>query len=49
MPAFNKANTVVIGVSKDSIADHQRFKLKYNLNFLLASDHDTAVCEKYGV
>ena len=49
MQKFAKANTVVIGVSKDDVLSHVRFKEKYRLNFLLASDKDTGVCEKYGV
>mgnify|MGYP003348696938 CR=1 FL=1 len=39
----------VVGVSKDSVARHDKFKAKYNLNFLLASDESTGVSEKYGV
>ena len=46
---FTSAKTVVIGVSKDSLAKHQKFKTKYQLNFLLASDETSGVCEKYGV
>ena len=49
MEYFAGANTVVIGVSKDSVASHQKFKQKYDLNFLLASDENTGVSEKYGV
>ena len=43
------ANTIVIGVSKDSVVSHQKFKNKYSLNFILASDENTGVSEKYGV
>ena len=46
---FGKLNTVVIGVSKDSAASHQRFAEKYALPFLLLSDPDHAVIEAYGV
>lgn len=46
---FKKANTVVIGVSKDSPASHDKFKNKFELNFLLASDESGAVCGDYGV
>ena len=49
MEDLASSNTVVIGVSKDSIASHQKFKSKYDLNFLLASDENTGVSEKYGV
>ena len=48
IPKFSKTNAVVIGVSKDSVASHQKFKKKYNLNFPLASD-DSKVAEAYGV
>ena len=46
---FTKAGTVVIGVSKDSIKKHCKFRDKYELNFLLASDEEAGVCESYGV
>lgn len=39
----------VIGVSKDSVKKHDKFKEKYELNFPLVSDEDGAICEKYGV
>ena len=45
---FAKANTVVIGVSKDSVKKHDKFKEKYCLPFVLASDEETNVCEAYG-
>ncbi len=45
---FTKAGAVVIGVSKDSIARHDKFKAKYDLPFPLASDEDGSVCEAYG-
>ncbi|HZS35386.1 MAG TPA: thioredoxin-dependent thiol peroxidase [Polyangia bacterium] len=41
-------NAVVLGVSKDSIASHCKFRDKYSLNFPLLSDADGAVLEKYG-
>jgi len=46
MTAFKGA--VVIGVSKDPIKSHQKFKAKYSLTFPLASD-DSGVAEAYGV
>lgn len=46
---FEKNNTVVIGVSKDSIASHQKFKKKYDLPFTLLSDESTDMLSKYGV
>lgn len=45
---FNKLDAVVIGVSKDSVASHQKFKAKYKLNFPLISDTDGKICEAYG-
>ena len=44
---LERAGAVVIGVSKDSIESHQKFIKKYNLNFILATDKDGDVCEKY--
>ena len=46
---FTAKNAVVIGVSKDSTASHQKFAEKYSLPFLLLSDPDTAVLQAYGV
>ena len=40
---------MVLGVSKDSIASHQKFKAKNAIPFPLLSDPDKKVCEKYGV
>ena len=40
---------MVIGVSKDSVASHDKFKKKHGLTFTLASDQNTHVCEDYGV
>lgn len=39
----------VIGVSKDSVASHEKFKAKHKLNFTLLSDPDTKMQQKYGV
>jgi peroxiredoxin Q/BCP len=47
--SFKGAKTKVIGISKDSVASHDRFKKKYDLPFTLASDQDGHVCEDYGV
>ena len=48
LPDFGKAKATVIGVSKDSVARHDKFKAKYELNFPLVSDEDGRICEKYG-
>lgn len=47
--AFEKIGVPVIGVSKDSVKAHDKFKEKYGLNFPLASDENGDVCERYGV
>ena len=46
---FKEKNTVVIGISKDSVASHQKFAEKYNLPFVLVSDPEKAAIEVYGV
>jgi len=46
---FDALDTVIIGISKDSITSHDKFKAKYSLNFILASDEEGDVCERYGV
>lgn len=46
--AFAEAGCVVIGVSKDSVASHDKFKAKYALNLILASDPEGDVVEAYG-
>ncbi len=47
--AFRKAGAIVIGVSKDSVASHDRFKAKHGLALVLASDEDTRTATAYGV
>ncbi len=46
--AFDKLGVTIIGISKDTAAKHDKFKTKYDLNFILASDKDSTVCEDYG-
>jgi peroxiredoxin Q/BCP len=46
---FEHENTVVLGVSKDSIESHRRFKEKHDLPFTLLSDPDGRVLDLYGV
>jgi peroxiredoxin Q/BCP len=48
MPNFGKLKAVVIGVSRDSVEKHDKFKKKYKLNFPLVSDENGEICEKYG-
>ena len=46
---FERRGVTVVGVSKDSVASHQKFAEKYNLPFLLLSDPDRVAIEAYGV
>jgi peroxiredoxin Q/BCP len=45
---FSSNNAKIIGISKDTIVKHDKFKSKYNLPFQLGSDLDGSVCEAYG-
>lgn len=45
---FAAADTVVIGVSKDSLARHTKFRTKYELGVKLGSDPEGEVIERYG-
>ena len=47
--AFKAAGAVVVGVSKDSAASHDKFKVKYDLSVTLAADEETKTAEAYGV
>ena len=46
---FKKAKCEVVGVSKDSIESHEKFKKKYRVPFELLSDPDLKMHKKYGV
>ena len=46
--AIKKTGAVVLGVSPDSLAAHDKFAAKYKLNFPLLSDPDKAVARRYG-
>lgn len=46
---FQKLNTAIIGISKDSVKRHATFAEKYKLPFLLLSDESGEVCNKYEV
>lgn len=46
---FKKEGAVIIGVSKDSVKSHQKFKMKHQLPFTLLSDPDGKVLDLYGV
>lgn len=43
-----KANAVVVGVSKDSVASHKRFRAKHDLTIALGSDPEGGTIEAYG-
>ena len=47
--AFRAIGAVVVGVSKDSVASHDKFKAKYGLDLTLGSDAEGATVEAYGV
>ena len=46
---FRRANTVIFGVSRDSIASHEKFKAKQGFKFDLLSDPDEVLCKKFDV
>jgi len=46
--AFADANAQVLGVSKDSVAKHDKFVAKHDLGVTLLSDAEGDVCERYG-
>ena len=48
-PRWEKANAVVLGVSGDDAASHERFARKFGLTFPLLCDPGYKVCEAYGV
>ena len=45
---FERRGAVVLGVSADSVASHQRFKAKYHLPFTLLADSEHEVADLYG-
>ena len=48
MGELQNMGAAVLGLSKDSVASHEKFVKKYELNFPLLSDTDGKVCEAYG-
>ncbi len=48
LPDFSRLEAAVIGVSRDSVKSHDKFKAKHGLNFTLAADEDGKICEAYG-
>lgn len=49
LPSFDIEQVIVMGISKDSVKSHQKFKDKYAFSFPLLSDQDGTVCNQYGV
>ncbi|MBE6125577.1 MAG: peroxiredoxin [Erysipelotrichaceae bacterium] len=49
LPHFREKNAVVLGVSKDSVASHNKFQEKYDLGFTLLSDPEKEVIQLYDV
>jgi len=47
--AFRKAGTQIVGVSRDSVASHEKFKEKEKLPFQLLSDTDEQLCKLFDV
>jgi peroxiredoxin Q/BCP len=47
--AFAEAGTLIVGLSADSVASHDKFSKKYDLGFALASDESKATLAAYGV
>lgn len=47
--AFQEKNVAVIGISKDSIASHQKFAAKHDLPFILLSDPELTAIQSYDV
>lgn len=48
LPKLEKLGAAVVGVSKDSVASHCKFRDKYKLRFPLLSDPEGSMIEKYG-
>jgi len=48
LPDFSKMEAEIIGISRDPVKSHDKFKAKYDLTFPLVSDEDGTVCEAYG-
>ncbi len=47
--AFQKANTVIFGVSRDALTSHEKFKTKFEFPFILISDPEEILCAHFEV
>ena len=47
-PQFKKRKTIVLGVSRDSLASHEKFKARHKFPFDLVSDEDETLCKAFG-
>jgi peroxiredoxin Q/BCP len=48
-PQFQKKRARIVGVSRDSVESHQRFKKKYSIPFALLADTESKLCDAFGV
>lgn len=48
-PQFQQANCDVVGVSRDSLKSHEKFKAKFSIPFELLSDENETLCNQFGV
>ena len=48
LPDFSKVKAAIVGISRDSVESHDKFKKKFHLTFPLISDEHGKVCEAYG-
>ena len=46
---FKRLNTIILGISRDSVASHEKFRAKYNFPFDLLSDSDETACAIFDV
>lgn len=46
---FLKLNTIIFGISRESIASHEKFKLKYHFPFELISDTEEKLCKLFDI
>jgi len=47
--SFSKLNTVILGVSRDSLKSHEKFKTKLDFSFDLLSDEEELLCQQFDV